>query len=103
MTDNPEAKSKRQPPKLRPFDENGEKTFEVYKAATSNISAEREYEAWLSVDGLRSPVNPFYAESGIAAIAKASAFWDAEVEKARIERERRAEIGRQSTGKRAAE
>ena len=68
-----------QPRKTRPIDPRGEKTFEVYQAVAGRVPPEREFQVWLTVDGMRSPVNPFYAETGMAAMAKAIKFWDDEL------------------------
>lgn len=80
MTDDPKPR-RRPAPKTRTINPAGEKSFEVYQARAGTVPPEREFEAWLTVDGMRSPVNPFYAETGMAAIAKAAAFWDAELAK----------------------
>lgn len=83
-------KSGRPPPKARQFDTNGEKSFEVYQARAGRVPPDREFLAFLSVDGVRSPVNPFYGPTGPAAMATAARFWDAEVAKASAARERMA-------------
>lgn len=98
MNDEPNSRRKA-PPKTRPYDPAGEKTFEVYQAVAGKVPPEREFLAFLTVDGVRSPVNPFYAESGMSAIAKAAKFWDDELEKTRAASERMAAENRRRAGK----